>query len=129
MLGSAGSALNHFHRNTDQAFCDEDSKHNDSVLTWLTMRHERFLPSVSQENTVSIYAALVSSDYTELCCLPCGEMNDVESFAIQKPFPHGVTSDPRVNMTLALGQLCCFITEEFRIRSGSCLINENYVHG
>lgn len=113
MVGSAGPALNHFFRNTDQAICDEDSQHNDSVLTRLTMRHERFLPSVSQENTVSIYAALVSSNYTELCPSPCGEMNGVECFAIQKHFPHWITSDPRVNMTL-----CCFITEEFRIQSG-----------
>lgn len=105
MVGSAGPALNHFHRNTDRAICDEDSKHNDSVLTRLTMRHERFLPSVSQENTVSIYPVLVSSDYTELCCLPCGEMNDVECFGIQKPFPHGITSDPRVNMTLGFGTI------------------------
>lgn len=47
-------ALNHFLRNGDRDICDEDSLHNDSVLTRLTMRHERFLPSVSQENAVSI---------------------------------------------------------------------------
>lgn len=48
-------ALNHFLRNRDRVIYDEDSLHNDSVLTRLTMRHERCLPSVPQANRVSIH--------------------------------------------------------------------------
>lgn len=59
-------------------------------------------------------------------------MNGVEHCAVQKLFPHGIISDLRVNMTLALGQLCSFIIEEFRIQSGMFdkhSINEIPIHG
>lgn len=123
-------ALNHFLRNRDRVICDEDSLHNDSVLTRLTMRHERCLPSVPRANRVSIHyicflrlrrALLFAPQAEERCWTLC------DSKAVPASQIRGRTWlwDNRA-------ALCCFITQGFRIQSGMFdkhSINETSIHG
>lgn len=125
--------LNHFLRNRDRAICDEDSLHNDSVLTRLTMRHERCLPSVPQANQVSIYSTLhlfpqIMPSFV-VRPLGTGMVLNVAFLCVSKAVPawYYLTSDFGTTV-----QLCVVITQEFRIKSGMFdkhSINETSIQG
>ncbi len=113
-----------------ESFVNEDSLHNDSVLARITMRHERWFPSVPQANRVSIHYIGFLRLQRALFLCPAGRgtvLKLCDSEAVPESQIWGWTWlwDNRA-------VLCCFITQDFRIQSGMFdkqSINETSIHG